>query len=469
MTGSTDWLSAIGILLSGIVLGVMFIYAYVRRRQNTAAVGDGDLEFRELQAKRDALIQQLRELEDSGDATPEERKRLEMKTAEVLRAIDGGKFSKTSKAAVAGSKPANEAVVAAPAGYFGRNPAVKGFLYGVASFAALAFLGFYVYHSAQQREGAQGVTGSTSMQPQGMAAQAPQQQPDPAVLQLEAAVKAAPEDLGKRIELARAYLDRDNMMGVFEQTKYVLEKNPNDPRALTYNAIVRMSMGQLPDAKKMLEAATKTDPTITDAWVALAWMGIQEGRAKDAEVAIGAAIKAHPEQEARLREVFSEMRQAQQKKAAPLPPGAVGQPLPPGHPAIDANGAPATAMAMAAAAAPSPMATPGSAAPAADAVHITLNIDPAANPKSGIVYVLARPAGQAAGPPIAVKRLSIASFPAKVEFSSSDSMMGDPLPAKMHIEARLAPTGDVTTKKPSDPHAAIDGVATKSMLTLTLK
>lgn len=469
MTGSTDWLSAIGILLSGVVLGLMFIYAYVRRRQNTAAVGESDLEMRELQAKRDALIQQLRELEDSGDATPEERKRLETKTAEVLRAIDG-KPSKSVKAAVGVSKPSSEPVVAAPAGYFGRNPAVKGFLYGVVSFAALAFLGFYVYHFAQQRGEGAGVTGGTGMQPQGMAAQAPQQQPDPAVLQLEAAVKAAPADLEKRIELARAYLDRDNMMGVFEQTKYVLEKNPNEPRAQTYNAIVRMSMGQLPDAKRMLEAATKTDPTITDAWVALAWMGIQEGRVKDAEAAMAAAIKAHPEQEARLREVFGQMQgQAQKTKASPLPPGAEGQPLPPGHPAVDANGAPATAMAMAAAAAPSPMGAPGSAPPAADAVHITLNIDPAANPKSGIVYVLARPLGQAGGPPIAVKRLNVASFPAKIEFSSSDSMMGDPLPAKMHIEARLAPTGDVTTKKPTDPHAATDGVATKSTLTLTLK
>jgi tetratricopeptide (TPR) repeat protein len=479
MSGSTDWLSAIGILLSGLVLGAMFIYVYVRRRQNTAAASKVDLELAELQAKRDALIEQLRELDDSGDATAEERRRLEMKTADVLRTIDRYKPSKGAKpvsAAKPGAAPAIESV--APTGYFARNPAVKGFLFGVGSVAALAFLGYYVYHSSQQRGEGQGATGGTGMQPQGTASQAPAR-PDPAILQLEAAVKSAPDDIDKRIDLARAYLDRENMMGVFEQTKAVLDKNPNDPRAQTYNAIVRMTMGQTADAKKMLDAATKSDGSIIDAWVAIAWIATKEGRPKDAEAAIDNAIKAHPDQAARLREVLGQMQgHAQQAKASPLSPGAEGQPLPPGHPPVDPNAAPATAMANAAVGGPmgsgsatggAPAAAPGSAPPAADAVHITLNIDPKANPKSGIVFVFARPEGQAGGPPIAVKRLNVASFPTKVEFSSSDSMMGDPLPSKMHLEAHLSSSGDVTIKKPTDPKAVADGIATKSAVTLTLK
>ena len=476
MSGSTDWLSAIGILLSGLVLGVMFIYVYVRRRQNTATASETDLDLAELHAKRDALIQQLRELDDSGDATPEERRRLEMKTAGVLRAIDSYKPSKGAKPAAAAAKtstpPATD--VSAPRGFFARNPAVKGFLFGVGSAAALALLGFYVYHSAQQRGEGQSATGGTGMQPpQGMASQAPAQ-PDQAVLQLEAAVRNAPDDVDKRINLARAYLDGNNMMGVFEQTKAVLDKNPNEPRAQTYNAIVRMSMGQTADAKKMLEAAAKADPTITDAWVALAWIATHEGRTKDAEAAIDNAIKAHPDQAAGLREILAEMQGQTQAKARPLQPGAESQPLPPGHPPVDANAGPATAMAQAAVggpmgSAPAPGGMPGSARPAADAVHITLDIAPSANPKSGIVFVFARPEGRAGGPPVAVKRLNVTSFPTKFALSSSDSMMGDPLPPKMHIEAHLSPSGDAGAKKPTDPKAFADGVATKSSVTLTLK
>lgn len=480
MSGSTDWLSAIGILLSGLVLGAMFIYVYVRRRQNTAAASQADLDLADLHATRDALIEQLRELDDSGDATARERRRLETKTAEVLRAIDGYKPSKAAKPAATAAKTAAvpAAEVAAPAGYFARNPAVKGFLVGVGSVAALAFLGYYVYHSAQQRNEGQGATGGTGMQPRGMASQAQAQaqaRPDPAILQLEAAVKNAPDDIDRRIDLARAYLDRENMMGVFEQTKAVLDKNPNEPRAQTYNAIVRMTMGQTADAKKMLEAATKSDSTIIDAWVGLAWIATQTGRPKDAETAIDNAIKAHPDQAARLREVLGQMQgHPLQAKAAPLPPGAESQPLPPGHPPLDPNSTPATAMANAAVGGPMgsapPMGgAPGSAPPAADAVHITLNIDPKANPKSGIVFVFARPAGQTGGPPVAVKRLNITSFPTKLEFSSSDSMMGDPLPPKMHLEAHLSSSGDVTSKKPTDPKAVADGIATKSSVTLTLK
>ncbi|MGZ7079026.1 MAG: hypothetical protein ACXVJT_06395, partial [Thermoanaerobaculia bacterium] len=84
MTGNTDWLSALGILLAGLVLGFMFVYGYVMRRRDGVAPATGDLELRDLEAKRDALLQQLREGEDDA----EERARLEVEAAQVLRAID---------------------------------------------------------------------------------------------------------------------------------------------------------------------------------------------------------------------------------------------------------------------------------------------------------------------------------------------------------------------------------------------
>src|SRR6476646_6312591 len=83
MTGSTDWLSAIGILLSGLILGFLFIYTF---RKNRTAVATADLDRRDLEAKRDALIRQLRELTDD---EVEERNRLELEAAKVSRALEG--------------------------------------------------------------------------------------------------------------------------------------------------------------------------------------------------------------------------------------------------------------------------------------------------------------------------------------------------------------------------------------------
>jgi hypothetical protein len=71
--------------------------------------------------------------------------------------------------------------------------------------------------------------------------------------------------------------------------------------------------------------------------------------------------------------------------------------------------------------------------------------------------------------PIAVKRISAATFPLNVEISSADSMMGQPLPPKMSIEARLDADGDAATKAPTDPHAFADGVTPGIKLALKLK
>src|SRR5687768_18582526 len=83
MNPPTDWTSAIAIGLAGLILGALLIYFFTRRR--TGPVIDGDLERKDLEAKRDALIAQLRALPD--DAV-DERARLESETAAVLRRLD---------------------------------------------------------------------------------------------------------------------------------------------------------------------------------------------------------------------------------------------------------------------------------------------------------------------------------------------------------------------------------------------
>ena len=86
-----------------------------------------------------------------------------------------------------------------------------------------------------------------------------------------------------------------------------------------------------------------------------------------------------------------------------------------------------------------------------------------------MIFVIARAAGVTSGPPVAVKRLPISTFPMTVDLSQSDSMMGQPLPQKLRIEARIDSDGDPLTKDPKDPSGVLDGVAVGQSVSLTLK
>ena len=433
----TDWLSAIAILSSGLILGLMFVY-FVRRKPAPAT--PDDLVLRDLEAKRDTLIEELR----APDVASEERTRLEIETAKVLRQIDD--YNKVARKPTAPGKAA-VAGTAAPAR--GNRAALVGFAWGAGSVIVLVGLGYFVMNQAKSRDANGSMTGgqTSTMMP----AQPPA---DPAVQRLEAAVKSAPDDLDKRIDLAKLYLERDNLMGVFDQTQYVLAKSPNDTRALTYQALVRMAMGQSTDAESMLEKATKIDPQFIDAEVALAWVKTTMGKSKEAEAAIKQAEKTHPEEKARLEQVYAQMKtQGAQRQQASLPPD---------HPALPAPGAAATESAAAPVAQASTENEPG-------AIHITVALDPAAKSKQGVLFVMARAEGVTAGPPLAVKRIESPTFPMEIDLSSADSMMGQPLPPKVRVEARLVTGGNVMEHSPNDADAVQDGVAAGARIKLALK
>ncbi len=469
MTAPTDWVSAIAILAAGLILGAMFLYFF--RRRSTSAPAE-DLELIDLEAKRDVLLQQLRELDDVGSKlmapqAAEERTRLELETARVLRSIDERKKKPAPKGGkVAAGAATAEVVTAAPAP---NRSALVGFAWGVGSVLVLVGLGWFVMNQARDRQPGEGMAGGMGGAKTGtMDAQRPPT--DPAVLQAEALVKAAPENLDARVELARAYLEHDNLMGVFDQTQVVLQKSPNDSRALTYQALVRMAMGQTPLATEMLQKATKNDPKFIDAWVALGWVNAQQGKMKDAEAAINEAVKLHPEEKARLEEVFAQMKQ----QAASQKPAQAS--LPADHPSIPAPGGATMGSGGTGMPDNSPMiAGAPAAAPAATeaaAIHVTLDVDPASKSKltgNGVLYIIARAAGVTAGPPVAVKRIPAGQFPLSFDIGSADSMMGQPIPPQVRLEARLDHDGDAATRSPNDLDVVADPVASGATVKLILK
>jgi tetratricopeptide (TPR) repeat protein len=444
-----DWLTAIGILLSGAVIGFMFLYTTTKKSNGPASEAGGTaaarpLAVRDLEARLDVLIAQLRELADIGGSDAE-RALLERQAADVLRQLDG--LAPASPVPVAaGARQAASVNQPAPVAVPQPAGALRGFLWGIASAAAIAGLVFFVINQAKARDAGGSVTGGTTMGSAPMQSPSRQQPqaPDAELQKVEAAAQASPDDLSARNDLAHAYLERGNMVGAFEQAQAVLAKAPSDPRANTVQGIVRIAMGESEQAIPQLQAATRSDPKLTDSWVALAWAYTQSGRDDDAGKAIDAGVKENPSQEARMREVLVKMREQ-----------AKGQAASPRHPAPDGNAPAAT-----------PAATSGGDG---KGVRITLSIAPGATvPDSKVLFVIARAAGQTSGPPTAVKRVIATGFPISVDLTAADSMMGQPLPAKMRIEARLDTDGNAMTKEPTDLTASKDGVASGDAVALVL-
>ncbi len=369
MNAPTDWTSALAILAAGLILGLMVFFASRRRKAST------ENKRQQLEARRDSLVQQLRDLGD--DVADDERAWLETETAEVLRSLD-----KIPAAATAPPTPR-------------RRSATFGFVWGVA--CTLIAVGIVYYGTTFTRD------------------------------------RNTPQNVEQRIELAKAAFSRNDLNAVFAETKAVLEQDPSEPRALTYNAVARMARGEIDQARVQLEQATKRDPKLLDAWVALASVRTQTGEKELANAAIEAAIAQHPEEEKHLRGVFAEM----QKPAKELPPD---------HPPLPSSG---------------PLAEPSG-----NPIRVTLSLDPSATVKSGVVYVIAR--GTEAGHPVAVRRIDATAFPIDLELGAGDAMMGQALPSRVRVEARLDSDGDAGTKDANDLNAFADGVAAGASVTLTL-
>ncbi|HEX9492119.1 MAG TPA: hypothetical protein VGA33_02550, partial [Thermoanaerobaculia bacterium] len=163
----TDWVSATAMLLAGVIVGAMFLYGMRRRQQRS------DLERADLEAKRDALIARLREAPDPA---------LELEAAGVLRKLDNLGVEARIPARQAGETPATT------------QSAVKGFLWGAGSVAVVAAIFFFVMQSSKPKE----ETASPASPADPLAA-------------LERSVQRNPDNLVLRDDLAKAYLDRDNL------------------------------------------------------------------------------------------------------------------------------------------------------------------------------------------------------------------------------------------------------------------
>jgi tetratricopeptide (TPR) repeat protein len=442
------------VLVFGVILGTALV-AWVRRRGGAEArvPQAAPLELRDLDGRLESLIAQLRELDLlAAKRTPEqlarERYALELEAARALMAREPL------------AREAGAAAAPAPAG------AARGFLWGVGSTAAVAALVVFVFQSAEQRPEGGSVTGNTPAMG-GAPAEAPAPD-DPETAQLRAAVAQEPENLDARLALARQLLVRRDLMGVWNETQQVLQRNPGHPRALSYQALVRLAMGQGEMAVDMLKQAIAAEPDLLEAHQNLAFVYASLGRTKESEAEIAEVGRRSPAEAERLRQALAQVRSE--------PSGGGSEQNP--HEGIATPGGEGSAENAVApgGAGPGGMAAGGSAAAGSDSGKgvfgwIEADAGTAARVAPGTaVFITVRPAGMAQGPPVAVKRLESGAFPLQFELGAGDSMMGQPLPDSMRIDVRADSDGDPMTRPDTDPKGFADNVAVgRTGVRLTLK
>jgi tetratricopeptide (TPR) repeat protein len=434
--GEVEWGPAVAFLAAGLVVGALILWRVLRRAP--AAPGprpEDSLERRDLLARLDGLVNQLRELEDTGVKRSaaqhrDERFLLELQAARTLLALD----ARAAPSVAQRKKPRPEAesrepaVAVAPA----RGSALTGFLWGVGSAAALGLLFFFVSRSSTPRAPGGSVTGNTPME--GGAAPAAAAEDDAQIAGLEARVRQNPEDVGARLDLARLHLMREDMMAVYNDTQAVLQRDPGNPRALSYQSLVRLAMGQGDQAEEMLVRALRKDPDLLEAYLHLMFVYTRVGKPQQAEATMKRAAERFPDRADSLRRLLAQMRAAPADEQAS---------------AADAGGS-------ASGSAPPPAPSGGGRS-----VSGVIDLDPAARAAlrpGAIVFVMLRESGFGAGPPLAARRLPASSFPLAFEIGQADAMAGGQVPDDVLVEARLDSDGDPITRPRSDPYGREDHV-----------
>jgi tetratricopeptide (TPR) repeat protein len=450
--GSVNWEPALVVLTSGLVFGLLLVL-WVRRRAAASPApplaGDSaPLELRDLDGRVAALVVQLRELEDAAaKRTPEqlarERYALELEAARALQARD------TLASRVTPAPATTPAAVAPPS-------AARGFVWGAVSSAVVAVMLFLVFQAAQQRPEGGSVTGSVEggrprggMAPGGSSdpgeaspgaeAEVP---PDAETLELRARLAKTPDDHDTRLALARHLLMQRDLMGVWNETQYVLERQPGHARALTYQSLVRLAMGQGDVAVSMLKQAIAAEPDLLEARQNLAFVYASLGRPSEAAAEVAEIAKHSPAEAQRLKHALEQLAQSKQE----APPTEAHTDVPPPAETASARAAPAAP----------------AASGAGGGVFGWIEADAAVAsriPPGSVIFLTVRPAGVSSGPPAAVKRLQSSAFPLQFEVGAGDSMMGQPLPDSIRIDVRADSDGDPLTRPATDPAGFADGIA----------
>jgi hypothetical protein len=430
-----SWTPGILAAAIGLVAGTLAAWRNARSADPRAAVQSADplARLEDLRQRRDALMESLKEIKDmerdAGPGAALDRPALEREAAEVLRQLheaeawaatrsgDTAASPSPAQAAAGASSPA-AASAPTPARSSGLSAEFRGMLKGGAVVAFFAGMLLLLGRSTNPREEGMGLTGRAGNAP-------PAQQP-------AGRVPLAGETGGP-------------VAGV--------------PDALRPQASAAVDIAR---------ARISADPNRIEPWVELGWALADAGGWIDLFETAREIEKRDPgNADGRVMQAMVRTVMGQHDAARGLLQEALQRA--PGHPmalqvlaSLDAEpaGAPGSAT----------TASETSAETAPGPVRGRLVLAPGAKPPpSGVLFLMARPAGRSGGPPLASKRLAARSFPLDFEIGPQDRMMGGEWPARLSISARLDADGDPISKGPEDLLApAAEAEAGSSGLELAL-
>jgi len=288
---SLDWFPALAVLAVGLVLGAVLVWRVFAASRHAARTSAGvPVQVRDLEGKRDALLRQLREMEDTASkSAPEqlarERYALELDAARVLLALDERGLS-------ANATPAT------------RRAGVRGYLWGTGSVTALLLVGFFVVQSAKPREPGGSVTGEVPISSRGGTGEATERKE----AEIQAALARNPDEVDARLALARLYAARRDWKAVATQTARVPDLAPGNPQALAYQGLLNLIAGQNEVAVDALEKALAADPALMDGYLYLTVAYVRMGRMQDAEEAAAKASRRFPQRAGEFRRLLATLR-----------------------------------------------------------------------------------------------------------------------------------------------------------------
>ena len=447
--GEVEWGPAVAFLAGGLILGALILWRVLRKPAAAPPTrGQDTLERRDLAVRLEDLIGQLRELEDTGGKRTEaqhreERLALELQAARTLIALDSAAGTSARKKAARARPEAtvatgDESAAGVEAAVAPRQAsALAGFLWGIGSAVALGLLLYFVSSASKERAPGASVTGNTPME--GGAGAAPATGGGgPEIAALQARIQQNPDDVDARLDLARLHLMRQDMIAVFHETQAVLQKDSGNARALAYQSLVRLAMGQGDQAEQMLNQALRKDPDLLEGYLHLMFVYTRLGKPQLAEATMTRAAERFPDRSPSLRRLLAEMRAAPQEGPAEVPgPRTAGAEPPASGPAA------------------------ASSSTGGRSVSGVIDLDASARAAlrpGAIVFVMLRDASFGAGPPLAARRLPASSFPLAFEIGQGDAMAGGQVPDEVLVEARLDSDGDPITRPPSDPYGREENV-----------
>lgn len=213
---------------------------------------------------------------------------------------------------------------------------------------------------------------------------------------------------------------RQEFPKAIEAFKKVLSADPNNPQAHSYMGFILMQAGHGDGALMAFEKALAQAPNFPMAL----W-----GK--------GMVLYQEKKDFAGAREIFERLLNL-------MPPGEERNEIAKVLAEIPTTGS---------APKPTPAASPARA-PSGQSISGKITIDPKLKDKidpQAALFIIARPAGGAGGPPLAVKKIDKPNFPLNYTLSQENVMMqATPFAGKLNITVRLDKDGNPTTRTPGD-------------------